>query len=86
MTHIYGGAAAIVGAAATEQLGRIPDRPTMSFHAEPRMRARCDASLTPADVDVVAQRDTRDVRGTRSRPPVASRGHRTHHMTRLEHS
>lgn len=48
------GRIAIVGAAETEQLGRIPDRSAMQLHAEAGLRALADAGLSVRDVDGIA--------------------------------
>ncbi len=45
---------AIVGAAETERLGRIPDQSAMELHAEAARRAIADAGLSIADIDGVA--------------------------------
>jgi acetyl-CoA acetyltransferase len=48
------GTAAIIGAAETERLGRIPDMSAMELHAEAGLAALRDAGLTIDDVDGVA--------------------------------
>jgi acetyl-CoA acetyltransferase len=48
------GAVAIVGAAETTELGRIPDQSQLQLHADAALNALADAGLTPADVDGVA--------------------------------
>ncbi|MFI6450474.1 thiolase C-terminal domain-containing protein [Streptosporangium amethystogenes] len=48
------GRVAIVGAAESEQLGRIPDKSALQLHAESGLAALRDAGLTVADVDGVA--------------------------------
>jgi len=47
------GKAAIVGAAETNELGLIPDKPMIMLHAEAAMNALADAGLTKDDVDAV---------------------------------
>lgn len=48
------GAVAIVGAAETERLGKIPDQSAMELHAEAARRAIADAGLKPAEIDGIA--------------------------------
>lgn len=48
------GAVAIVGAAETTDLGRIPDKSALELHADAALNALADCGLTPADVDGVA--------------------------------
>ena len=45
---------AIVGAAETTQLGKIPDTSQIELHADAALNAMADAGLTPADIDGVA--------------------------------
>lgn len=45
---------AVVGAAETERLGRVPEASQLQLHADAALRALADASLTPRDVDGVA--------------------------------
>ena len=45
---------AIVGAAETQRLGRIPDQSALQLHAEAGLRALADAGLTVNDVDGIA--------------------------------
>ena len=53
---------AIVGAAETTELGRIPDTSQIQLHADAALNALADAGLTPADVDGFA---------TAGEPPAA---------------
>lgn len=46
--------AAIVGAAETTELGKIPDMSELMLHADAALNALADAGLTPADIDGVA--------------------------------
>jgi acetyl-CoA acetyltransferase len=48
------GAVAIVGAAETTDLGRVPDKSALELHADAALNALADCGLTPADVDGVA--------------------------------
>ena len=48
------GQVAIVGAAETTELGRIPGTSQIQLHADAALTAMADAGLTPADVDGVA--------------------------------
>ena len=48
------GSVAIVGAAETTELGRIPDQSQLQLHADAALNALDDVGLTPADVDGVA--------------------------------
>jgi len=48
------GSVAIVGAAETTELGRIPDQSQLQLHADAALNTLADAGLTPADVDGVA--------------------------------
>ncbi|MFN7150332.1 MAG: thiolase C-terminal domain-containing protein [Microthrixaceae bacterium] len=48
------GSIAIIGAAETEKLGKIPDQSAMELHAEAARRAIADAGLTLKDIDGVA--------------------------------
>jgi acetyl-CoA acetyltransferase len=48
------GSVAIVGAAETTGLGRIPDQSQLQLHADAALNTLADAGLTPADVDGVA--------------------------------
>ncbi|TQJ29933.1 thiolase C-terminal domain-containing protein [Microbacterium sp. SLBN-146] len=48
------GAVAIVGAAESTDLGRIPDKSALELHADAALNALADCGLTPADVDGVA--------------------------------
>ena len=45
---------AIVGAAETTQLGKIPDTSQIELHADAALNAMADAGLTPKDIDGVA--------------------------------
>ena len=45
---------AIVGAAETTELGRIPDTSQLQLHADAALNACADAGLTPKDIDGVA--------------------------------
>ncbi len=48
------GSVAIVGAAETEELGRLPDRSAIDLHAESARLALADCGLTTADIDGIA--------------------------------
>ena len=48
------GSIAIVGAAETTDLGRIPDLSPLQLHADAALNTLADAGLTPADIDGVA--------------------------------
>ena len=48
------GAIAIVGAAETTKLGKIPDVSQLQLHADAALNALADAGLTPKDIDGVA--------------------------------
>ncbi|WP_211368128.1 thiolase C-terminal domain-containing protein [Microbacterium rhizomatis] len=48
------GAVAIVGAAESTDLGRIPDKSALELHVDAALNALADCGLTPADVDGVA--------------------------------
>ncbi len=48
------GSVAIVGAAETERLGRIPDMSALQLNAEAALNALADCGLKPSDVDGVA--------------------------------
>lgn len=48
------GAVAIVGAAETTDLGRIPGKSALELHVDAALNALADCGLTPADVDGVA--------------------------------
>ncbi|GAA1854164.1 thiolase domain-containing protein [Microbacterium koreense] len=48
------GAVAIVGAAESTDLGRIPDKSALELHADAALNALADCGLTPGDVDGVA--------------------------------
>ena len=48
------GSIAIVGAAETERLGKIPDMSEIELHADAALRALDDAGLKPSDIDGVA--------------------------------
>ncbi|MFP6624375.1 MAG: thiolase [Myxococcota bacterium] len=48
------GSIAIVGAAETTDLGRIPDLSGLQLHADAALNTLADAGLTPADIDGVA--------------------------------
>src|SRR5665213_3793322 len=45
---------AVVGAAETTRLGRIPDVSVIGLHADGALNALADAGLKPADIDGVA--------------------------------
>ena len=47
-------AVAIVGAAETTELGRIPDLSIIGLHADAALNTLADAGLTPADIDGIA--------------------------------
>lgn len=51
---MHGGSVAIVGAAETLEIGRLPDRSELDLHGEAGLLALADAGLTPADVDGIA--------------------------------
>jgi acetyl-CoA acetyltransferase len=48
------GSVAIVGAAETSELGRIPDLSVLQLHADAALNTLADAGLTPRDIDGVA--------------------------------
>lgn len=48
------GAVAIVGAAESTELGKIPDRSALELHVDAALNALADAGLSPSDVDGVA--------------------------------
>ncbi|WP_214106031.1 thiolase C-terminal domain-containing protein [Acrocarpospora catenulata] len=48
------GKVAIVGAAETDRIGKVPDKSALELHAQAAVNALRDAGLTPADVDGVA--------------------------------
>ncbi len=48
------GSVAIVGAAESTELGRIPDLSALQLHADAALNTLADAGLTPADIDGVA--------------------------------
>jgi len=48
------GRIAIVGAAETTEMGRIPDVSVLQLHADAALNTLADAGLTPADIDGVA--------------------------------
>jgi acetyl-CoA acetyltransferase len=48
------GAVAIVGAAESTELGKIPNKSALELHVDAALNALADAGLTPADVDGVA--------------------------------
>jgi acetyl-CoA acetyltransferase len=48
------GSVAIVGAAETTELGRIPDLSVLQLHADAALNTMTDAGLRPADIDGVA--------------------------------
>ncbi len=48
------GSIAIVGAAETTEMGRIPDLSVLQLHADAGLNALADAGLTPGDIDGVA--------------------------------
>ena len=45
---------AVVGAAETTRMGKIPDVSVIGLHADAALNAMADAGLTPADIDGVA--------------------------------
>src|SRR6185312_9022201 len=45
---------AVVGAAETTQMGRIPDQSVIGLHADAALNAMADAGLKPGDIDGVA--------------------------------
>src|ERR1700743_1224951 len=45
---------AVVGAAETTQMGKIPDQSVIGLHADAALNAMADAGLTPRDIDGVA--------------------------------
>jgi acetyl-CoA acetyltransferase len=49
---------AIVGAAETTKLGKIPDQSVIGLHADAALNALADAGLRPSDIDGVATADT----------------------------
>ena len=48
------GSIAIVGAAETTELGRIPDTAQLQLHADAALNAMADAGLKPTDIDGLA--------------------------------
>ena len=48
------GSVAIVGAAETTEMGRIPDVSVLQLHADAALNTMADAGLTPKDIDGVA--------------------------------
>ena len=48
------GGVAVVGAAETTELGKIPHRSQIGLHADAALNALADAGLKPADIDGVA--------------------------------
>jgi acetyl-CoA acetyltransferase len=54
MTAVHSPIAAVVGAAETTELGRIPDASQVQLHADAALNALADAGLSPSDVDGVA--------------------------------
>ena len=48
------GSIAIVGAAETTELGRIPDLSALQLHADAALNTLADAGLSPADIDGIA--------------------------------
>jgi acetyl-CoA acetyltransferase len=48
------GAIAVVGAAETTRMGRIPDMSVIALHADAALNAIADANLKPADIDGLA--------------------------------
>jgi acetyl-CoA acetyltransferase len=49
---------AVVGAAETTKLGKIPDQSVIGLHADAALNALADAGLKPSDIDGVATADT----------------------------
>ena len=45
---------AVVGAAETTQMGRIPDVSVIGLHADAALNALADCGLKPSDIDGVA--------------------------------
>ena len=54
MTSMHGGDIAIIGAAETDGIGRLPGMSALELHAQAGLNALRDAGLTPADVDGLA--------------------------------
>ncbi|MFF3373735.1 thiolase [Streptomyces sp. NPDC002680] len=54
MTSMHGGDIAIVGAAETDEIGRLPGMSALELHAQAGLNALRDAGLTPSDVDGLA--------------------------------
>ena len=57
----------IIGAAETDQLGKLPHLSTLGLHLEAARNALADAGMTPADIDgiatiAVAQREALPIR------------------------
>ena len=48
------GSIAVVGAAETTRMGKIPDMSVIGLHADAALNALADAGLKPSDIDVVA--------------------------------
>lgn len=54
MTSMHHGDVAIVGAAETARLGKIPDQSVLQLHTEAAVRALSDAGVSPSEVDGIA--------------------------------
>ncbi|MEV5843592.1 thiolase [Streptomyces sp. NPDC051985] len=54
MTSMHGGDIAIIGAAETDEIGKLPGMSVLELHAQAGLNALRDAGLTPADVDGLA--------------------------------
>ncbi|MEU6371569.1 thiolase [Streptomyces sp. NPDC046909] len=54
MTSMHGGDIAVIGAAETDEIGRLPGMSVLELHAQAGLNALRDAGLTPADVDGLA--------------------------------
>ena len=48
------GSIAVVGAAETTRMGRIPDMSVIGLHADAALNALADAGLKPSDIDGIA--------------------------------
>src|SRR5258708_19094631 len=48
------GSVAVVGAAETTRMGRIPDQSVIGLHADAALNALADAGLKPSDIDGIA--------------------------------